>query len=119
MRGTVLLRPSPPRGERVAPRGPKESASALGELEATPGFDAAVLLALDDAAVAGKEATLLQCRPELGLVVHQRLGNPVAHGTRLAGETSAGDGRHDVELAQPVGRLQWLLQQHLQHGTGE
>src|SRR6516164_6526019 len=40
--------------------------SALGELEAAPRLHAAVLLALDDAAVAREEAALLERRAQFG-----------------------------------------------------
>jgi hypothetical protein len=50
---------------------------------------------------------------QLGLVVGQRLGQPVAHRAGLAREAAAGDGADDVVLMQPVGRDQRLLDDHL------
>ena len=43
----------------------------------------------------------------------------MAHRAGLAGEAAAGDGGDDVELAVAVGRDDRLLQDHLQHRTGE
>src|SRR5688500_4079937 len=57
-----------PFDENAAPR-----ASAFRELEASAGLGLAVLLALDDARVAREEAALLEGRPQLRLVVGQRL----------------------------------------------
>src|SRR3954469_22107220 len=87
-------------------------ASALRELEAAAGFLLAVLLALDDARVAGEESFLLERRAKLGLEVGERLRDAVAHGARLAREAAACD-RHDhVELAGAVRHMQRLLQDH-------
>src|SRR5262245_38860610 len=91
----------------------------LRELEAAASLDLTVFLALDHATVARQEATLLEHGPQLRLVVGERLGDTVAHGSRLPRETAARDCRHDVELTESVGRLQRLLQKHLQHGAGE
>src|ERR1700742_1602103 len=52
---------------------------ALRELEAAALFGAAILLALDRARVAGKEAARLQSRPQAGLVVHQGAGDAMTH----------------------------------------
>ena len=41
------------------------------------------------------------------------------HGTGLSGQTTALDGRHDIELTFAVGDLERLLQDHLEHGTRE
>ena len=43
----------------------------------------------------------------------------MANRTGLAGETAAGDGGDDVELAGTVGQNDRLEQEHLQHRTGE
>jgi hypothetical protein len=71
----------------------------LRELERAAGLGLAVLLALDDAAVAGQEATLLQHGAQARLEVGERLGDAVTNGTGLAGKTAAGNGCDDVELA--------------------
>src|SRR5271165_1194363 len=60
---------------------------ALRELEAAAGLGLAVLLALDDTAVARQEALGLQQRAQARLEIGQRLGDAVADGTGLAGET--------------------------------
>src|SRR5262249_48706478 len=88
---------------------------ALGELERAPCFGPAVLLTFDHARVAGEEAAALQCAAQIGLVVHQRLGQAVAHGASLAGQAAARNGAGDVVLAAAVGRHQRLLDQHAQH----
>src|SRR5271156_6682404 len=88
------------------PRG--GDASSLGELEAAARLAAAVLLALDDAAVAGQEAALLEDRPEAGLVEGQRLADAVPHRAGLARQPAARHRRGDVELAQPVGHQERL-----------
>src|SRR5581483_2042746 len=84
------------RGPRIAPRPFSVSQVlierlALRELEAPAGLAAAVLLALDGAAVAGEEAFLLQRGPEIRFIVRERLGDAVAHRAGLAGEAAAGD----------------------------
>src|SRR5215468_8731668 len=94
-------------------------ALALGELERAAGLGLAVLLALDHARVAGEEATALEHRAQVRLVVHQRLGNAVAHRAGLAGQAAARDRAHDVVLAVAIGRRQRLLDQHAQHRASE
>src|SRR5690606_35841303 len=91
----------------------------LGELERTACLCTAVLLALDDARVAGQEAALLEDRAQARLEVGQRLGDAVTNGTGLAGKTAAGDGGDDVELAVTGSCDDRLLQDHLQDRTGE
>src|SRR6476646_2111266 len=91
-----------------APRQSRSCRSALRELEAAAGLHAAVLLALDHAAVARQEPALLEGRTQLRLEVGERLGNAVAHRAGLTGETAARHRGHDVELVQAVGGLQGL-----------
>src|SRR5690606_22654269 len=93
--------------------------SALGELEGPAGLGAAVLLALHHAAVASEEAAALQDAAQLGLVMGERLGDAVAHGTGLAREPATGHGGDDVVLAVAVSGDDGLLQDHLKHRTGE
>src|SRR5215216_5013022 len=93
--------------------------SALGELEAAAGFRLAVLLALDDTRVAGEESALFQRAAQVGLVVHQRLGNAVAHRASLTRQSAARYGANDVVLAVAVGSDQRLLDQHAQHRPRE
>src|SRR6478735_9032192 len=57
----------------------RRDASALGELERTPGLGAAILLALDHARVAGQESAALQDAAQVGLEGGERLGDAVAH----------------------------------------
>src|SRR5687767_15015755 len=92
---------------------------ALGELEAAAGFSTAVLLAFHHAAVAGKEAALLEHGAKLGLEVSQCLADAVADGAGLAGEAAAGDGRDHVVLVLAGRGDDRLLEDHLQHRTGE
>src|SRR5690606_41994949 len=75
-----------------------EFRSALRELEAAAGLDAAVLLPLHGTAVAGQEATLLEDAAQLRLVVGQRLGDAVAHRTGLTRQPAALHRRDDVIL---------------------
>ena len=62
----------------------KAGSLALRELEAAAGFLLAVLLALDDAGVAGREAFLLERAAKLRLIVGQRLGEAVTDRAGLA-----------------------------------
>src|SRR5215467_12106819 len=63
--------------------------SALGELEAAAGFHLAVFLPLDDPAVTGEEAALLQHGTQLRFVVGERLGDAMAYRTGLTRQTAA------------------------------
>src|SRR4029077_21293468 len=74
-------------------------ALALGELERSPRFGPAVLLALDHARVAGEKAALLERPAQVGLEVHQRFGQAVTHRARLARQSSARNGAGHVVLA--------------------
>src|SRR5207244_11708648 len=85
--------------------------SALGELEAAAGLGFAVLLALDDAAVAGQKALALQKGAQARLVPGQRLADAVTHRPGLARQTAALDRAPHVELTQPIGRNQRLVDQ--------
>src|SRR6188768_890911 len=76
---------------------------ALRELEALAGLGAAVLLALDHAAVAGQEAGGLDRGAQRGLELRQRLADAVLDRTGLAREAAAGNGADDVVLADPIG----------------
>src|SRR5262245_54170219 len=95
------------KGARSAPLPAScRSRSALRELERPASLGAAVLLALDHAAVAGEEAAALEHRAQLRLVVGQRLRQAVAHRAGLAREAAAGHRADDVVLAVAVGRDQ-------------
>src|SRR6478672_4052607 len=61
---------------------------ALRELERLARLGLAVLLALDRAAIAGKESALLQDAAQFGLEIGQRLGDAVTDRTGLAGQTA-------------------------------
>ncbi len=91
----------------------------LRELEAAAGLGAAVLLAFDDARVAGQEAALLQDAAQIRFHVGQRLGQAVAHRAGLARQTATGHGADDVVLVRAGGSGQRLLDHHAQHRTGE
>src|SRR5262249_11230159 len=80
---------------------------------------AAVLLALDRAGVAGKEATLFQDAAQVRLEIGQRLGDAVTHRTGLAGQATAGNRADHVILAVAAGGDQRLLDHHAQHWAGE
>src|SRR5690554_1046487 len=92
---------------------------ALGELEGAASLGPAVLLTLDDAAVAGQEATLLEDRAQARLEVVQRLRNAVTDGAGLTGQTTTGNGDVDVVLVEAVGSDDRLLDDELQNRTGE
>src|SRR5690606_26224409 len=83
------------------------------------GLGLAVLLAFDDAAVAGQEATLLEHRAQRRLEEVQGLGDTVTHGTGLAGQTTTGNSDDDVVLVGAFGRDDRLLDDKLQNGTSE
>src|SRR5690348_18467130 len=93
--------------------------SALRELEAAAGLRLAVLLALDDARVAGQEAALLQRRAEARLVEGQRTADAVAHRAGLTGEPAAGHRAHHVVLAEAVGDDEGLVHHHAQNRARE
>src|SRR4051812_31169058 len=92
---------------------------ALRELEAAARLRLAVLLSLDHGRVAGEEAAALEGAAQVGLEGHERLGNSVAHGTGLTGESATGDGAGDVVLPRTVGGDERLLDQHAQYRAGE
>src|SRR3954464_1272245 len=92
---------------------------ALRELEASAGFLLAVLFPLDDTRVAGEEALALQRRPQIRLVIGERLGEAVTHRPRLAGEPAAGDRDGEIVLPMALRDCERLLQDHAQHGPGK
>src|SRR3954463_5103393 len=85
-------------GPRAAFRSVSLWRSALRELEAAASFLLAVLLALDDAGVAGQEAFLLEGAAQIRLIMRQRLGEAVAYCAGLAREAAAIDVDDDVVL---------------------
>ena len=92
---------------------------ALRELEGTTGFGASVLLALDRAAVAGEETTLLQKRSQIRLEGDHRARKTMAHGAGLTRKAAANHRAFDVELRRPIGADERLLQKHAQDGAGK
>src|SRR3990167_2688633 len=111
------------KGRFGAPKRPLPNAYeprlALRELEAAAGLGLAVLLTLDDAAVAGQEAVRLHDRAQAGLVVGQGLRQAVTDGAGLARQARAFHGHDDVELTEAIGHFQRLGDHHSQHRTGE
>src|SRR5688500_13022835 len=85
------------------------SALALRELEASASLGPAVLLALDDARVAGEEPGLLDRGTERRLEAGQSRADAVADRSGLAGQAAAGDGGDDVILALAVGDVEHLV----------
>ena len=80
------------------------NALALGELGSATGLLEAVLLALDDAGVAGEETSAL----EVGAVVaslEKGAGNAQTQGTGLTGDAATIAQGDDVEGAEGVGHL--------------
>src|SRR5260221_282139 len=82
----------------AGPSSTKARALALGDLEAATGAGAAVLLALDAAAVAGQEATLLDGAAQGRLELDERLRDAMAHRAGLARQTAARHRGDHVEL---------------------
>src|ERR1700731_4797155 len=91
----------------------------LGVLRAAAGLVAAIFLALDDAAVAGQEAAMLQYRPQPRLVEGERLADAVPHRAGLTGQPATRHGAPHIELAEPVGYDKGLADQHAQHRARE
>ena len=87
---------------------------ALGELGSTTCGLQTVLLSLLHSGVAGHEASGLQSGTVLGVQDHQSAGQTVADSASLAGNTAAGDGDNDVNLAQQIQGGQGLTDDQLQ-----
>src|SRR4029078_445845 len=92
---------------------------SLAELDAAAALGAAVLLALDDAWVAGQEAGLLDHGAERGLVTGQRLGDAVLDRAGLAREAATDDGRDHVILVLAAGDAERLVDHQAKRRTGE
>src|SRR3954466_11161787 len=92
---------------------------ALRELEAAAGLGAAVLLALNDARIAGQEAFALHGGAKARLVAGERGRDAVAGRARLAGKAAAGNGRDHVILALAVGDVEHLVDDQAQGRPGE
>src|SRR5690606_30449759 len=90
---------------------------ALRELEAAAGLGAAVLFALDDAAVAGQEAGPFDRRAQRRFVTGQSLCDTVQHCAGLARQSAALDGGDDVILAGAVGQSKRLVDDQAQGRT--
>ena len=88
--------------------------SALGELRCATSCFETVLLALLHTRIAGQEAGLLQDGAVLGVHQQQGTADAVAQGAGLAGHAAALDGGNDVHLAQGIGGVQGLTDDHLQ-----
>src|SRR5271165_833537 len=112
--GALRERGNPAQTGRVG-EGFRSALSALRELEAAAGLALAVFLALDDAAVARQKALLLHQRPQRRLVIGQRLADAVPHRTGLTGQPAALDRAPNIELTEPVGSHERLVDQHAQH----
>src|SRR5690606_6048442 len=94
-------------------------ALALRELEAAAGLGAAVLLALDHAAVAGEEASCLDGAAQRRLELGERLADAVLDCTGLAGKTAARHCADNVILADTIGDLERLGNDQAQRRAGE
>src|SRR5438128_8982927 len=81
----------------------------LAELEAAAGLGAAVLLALDDAAVAGQETLALDRDAQCRLIAGQCGRDAMTDSARLAGQPAALDGRFDVVLALAIRDVENLI----------
>src|SRR5262245_4061531 len=86
------------RALRPARNSTSRNGSALRELERAPRLGTPVLLALDHARIAGEEPAALERAAQIGLEVHERLGNAVADGAGLPRQAAAGHGADDVIL---------------------
>ena len=96
-----------------------EGRLALRELEAAAGLGLAVLLALDDARVAGEEAGLLDGGAQRGLEAAQRLGDAVLDRTGLAGKAAADNRGFDVILAVTLGNAERLVDDQAKRRASE
>src|SRR5690606_13272908 len=92
---------------------------ALRELEAAAGLGAAVLLALDHAAIAGEEAGGLHGAAQFRLELAQGLADAVLDRAGLTRKPAALDGGDGVVLALAVGDLERLVDDQTQRRTGE
>src|SRR5437879_4014568 len=114
-----------PNNEKGAPRRTplllrgSPAGSAFGELEAASRLRLAVLLALDDTAVARQIAARLEHRAQAGLVIGQRLADAVAHRAGLAREPAADHRADDIVLADTLGDDEGLIHHHAQNRPGE
>src|SRR3974390_2505722 len=107
-----------PPGERPS-NWQMETRSALRELEGPAGLGAAVLLALNDARVAGEEAAALERAAQPRLEIGQRLGKTMPHSAGLSPQTTARHCADDVILPVAPRRDEGLLDQHAKHRTGK
>src|SRR5258706_14447114 len=79
----------------------------------------AVLLAFDDAAVAGQETACAQRFVEYAIIFIERAADAEAYRSGLAGETATHYRAGDVEIADAVDRSERLVDDHAQHGAGK
>ena len=87
---------------------------SLAELGRAAGGFEAVLLTLLHTRIAGEEAGALEGGAVLLVHLEEGPGHAVADGAGLAGDAAAGDGGHDVHLAQVLGGDQGLADDELQ-----
>src|SRR5262249_30219471 len=87
-------------------------ALALGVLGALAGFVAPVLLAFDDAGVAGDEAGFLERGAQLGVGLQERAGDAVTDGDRLSGHAAPVHVHVDPVLPLRRGHLERLMDDH-------
>src|SRR5438128_1971581 len=92
---------------------------ALRELEAAACLGAAVLLALDDAWVAGQEPGLFDRGAERRLVTRERLGNAMLHCAGLTRKAPTDYGRYDVILVTTISDIEGLVDDQSKRRTRE
>src|SRR3546814_7001531 len=102
-----------------SPYFPKPLGLALRELEAAARLGLAVLLALDRAAVAGKESRRLDRCAQRRLVAGQCLADAVLDRAGLARKTAALDGADHVILALPRRHVERLVDDEAQRRPRE
>src|SRR5690606_19601270 len=92
---------------------------ALRELEATSRLGLAVLLALHDTRVAGKESACLQRRAQRRLIIGQRPTDAMPHRAGLPGKATALHGAPGIVLVLAVGGTEGLHDDLPQRGAAE
>src|SRR6266478_2096120 len=115
----VQFRASKARPPRRRRRYTVRGRSPLGELERATRLGAAVLLAFDDARVAGQITAAFEHGPQIRLVTHQRLGDAMSHRAGLPGKSATRNRADHVVLVLAVDGDERLLDQHAQHRPRE
>lgn len=101
------------------PRGEISNKLTFAELEPLTRFFAAILLALNLPGVPCEEASLLECRAQLIVVINKSIGYAVAHGPCLTAHTATADVDINVEFVLGFSADQRLGSLEALHSAGE